>query len=279
MNKPTIAFLGAGTMASSIMGGLIKDHYPREKIWATNTNKAKLATLAAAYDGIHITSDNVEAVEQANIIMLCPKPPAIIPLCREIKKAVLEKNPLVISIAAGITVETLETCFSKNTPIVRCMPNTPALLGCGITGLYAPPRVLQHLRDQAESILRAVGVTEWLLHEHLIDVVTAISGSGPAYYFYLMEILQKEALELGLPPKSARLFSVQTALGAARLALESSTDPETLRAQVTSVGGTTEAAMKVLIEKNVRHIFSDALSRAKERSRELGHQYQLESHS
>jgi pyrroline-5-carboxylate reductase len=276
MSNKTIAFLGAGTMATSMIGGLIADHYPAKNLWASNINKDKLADLAAKYS-INIAASNVDAADKADVIILAAKPPAIISICREIKSVVQNKNPLVISIAAGITTETLERCLSRNADIVRCMPNMPALLGCGITGLYAPARVLQKMRDQAESILRSVGVTEWVLHEHLLDVITAISGSGPAYYFYLMEILQKEAIHLGLPAKTARLFSIQTALGAARLALESNAEPETLRKQVTSVGGTTEAAMKVLMEKDISGIFVAALNKAKERSKELGAQYQLES--
>lgn len=273
MSNAKIAFIGAGTMATSIIGGLVKDQYPAKNIWASNINREKLADLAARYS-INITPDNNEAVSKADIIILAAKPKMIIPICEEIKNTVLDKKPLVISVAAGITTETLEKCFSHTISIVRCMPNTPAILGCGITGLYATTHVPQERRDQAESILRTVGMTEWVLHEYLIDVITAISGSGPAYFFYLMEILQREAESLGLPAKSAKLFSIQTALGAARLALESNADPEALRQQVTSPGGTTEAAMNQLMEGDVASIFAKALAAAKAHSVEMGQQFQ-----
>jgi pyrroline-5-carboxylate reductase len=178
-------------------------------------------------------------------------------------------KPLVISIAAGVRSDALQRWLGGAVPVVRAMPNTPALVQTGATGLYATPAVSATQRDLAESIMRAVGVTVWVEDETLIDTVTALSGSGPAYFFLVMEVLENAAVNLGLPRETARLLTLETALGAAKMALESSEDPATLRARVTSPGGTTERALQIFQQADLAGIFADALAGAQARSQEL----------
>jgi pyrroline-5-carboxylate reductase len=175
----------------------------------------------------------------------------------------------VLSIAAGIRSQTIDAWLGGNTAIVRCMPNTPAMLKCGATGLYATTQVSETQRQQAESIMRAVGLTAWVADEGLIDAVTAVSGSGPAYFFLVMEAMQSAAEQLGLDSDSARLLTLQTALGAARMAIESPDSPATLRERVTSPGGTTEQAILSLENHQLREIFAQAMGAARDRSVEL----------
>jgi pyrroline-5-carboxylate reductase len=183
--------------------------------------------------------------------------------------AVQKKKPLVVSIAAGVRLEDLDRWLGGGLPIVRAMPNTAALIGSGASGLYANERVSEAMRNQAESILRAVGVTVWLADESLMDVVTALSGSGPAYFFLVMEALEQAAIESGLDPKQARLLTLETAFGAAKMALEGHEEPSQLRRRVTSPGGTTEQAVKVLEQGDIRPLFKKAIQAAVTRAREI----------
>jgi pyrroline-5-carboxylate reductase len=180
-----------------------------------------------------------------------------------------KEKPLLISIAAGIRLNDLARWAGDSLPIVRAMPNTPALVGTGASALCANSNVNDTQHDIAESIMRSTGIVTWVEDESLIDVVTALSGSGPAYYFYIMEIMEKAGIELGLTKEQARLLTLQTALGAAKMAMESEDDPEVLRKQVTSPGGTTEQAIKVMQEGKLNELFSKAIRAAFERSQEL----------
>jgi len=182
---------------------------------------------------------------------------------------VQKKKPLVISIAAGVRIEDIDRWLGGGLAIVRAMPNTAALIGSGASGLYANDRVNDGMRNQAESILRAVGVTVWLEDEYLMDVVTALSGSGPAYFFLVMEALEQAAIESGLDPKQARLLTLETAFGAAKMALEGHEEPAQLRRRVTSPGGTTEQAVKVLEEGGLRRLFKNAMQAAGDRARAI----------
>ena len=282
--KKVITFIGAGNMARSLIAGLIQDEADLQ-IRIADPENSQLQSIQTSWQGIAAFSDNIEAVAGTNtadhanntdnvadVVVLAVKPQIMQAVCEPLKAAVLEHNPLIISIAAGISIDSLQQWLGgkdKSLPIVRCMPNTPALVQSGMTGLYANPQVTGAQKDLAESILRAVGSTLWLDNEDKLDAVTAVSGSGPAYYFLVMEAMQNAAQKLGLSAEDSRLLVLQTAFGAAKLALESTDDAATLRQRVTSKGGTTEAALKELIDGGLPELFEKALQAAENRSREL----------
>ncbi len=268
MSSNKLTFIGGGNMASSLIGGLIADGYDSRQITVSDTDSDKLAQLAARFD-VHTETDNDKAVAQAGVVVLAVKPQSLEAVARGIAGSVLRERPLVISIAAGVQADALRSWLGGEVALVRTMPNTPAMIQAGATGLYAGPGVTPAQRDMAESILRAVGLTRWVEEESLMDAVTAVSGSGPAYFFLVMEAIEAAAGEMGLDPETARLLTLQTALGAARMALESSDSPATLRQKVTSPGGTTERALQILEQGRLRGLFAEALKGAQSRSREL----------
>ncbi|MEJ2694934.1 MAG: pyrroline-5-carboxylate reductase [Candidatus Thiodiazotropha sp.] len=255
-------------MAGSLIGGLIADGYDSQRITVSDPDREKLAQLAARFE-VRTETDNAKAVEQAEIVVLAVKPQTLETVARGIAETLAGTRPLIISIAAGIQQSALGEWLGGEVALVRAMPNTPAMIQSGATGLHAGPGVSDEQRDMAESILRAVGLTCWVGDESQMDAVTAISGSGPAYYFLIMEAIEAVALEIGLEADTARLLTLQTALGAARMAMESSDSPATLRQKVTSPGGTTERALKILEEGQLRTLFADAIKGAQSRSREL----------
>lgn len=268
MNKAIIAIIGSGNMGASLIGGLIADGYPANKIWVTDPSTTKLMHLKETF-GVHTTTDNQTAVNTADIVLIAVKPQILPDVAKTLATPIQQRKPLVISIAAGIREYALQTWLGGNIPIVRCMPNTPALIGCGASALFANSHTSHEQRNTAESILRAVGLVVWLEDEKQMDAVTALSGSGPAYFFLVMEILQTIGEQLGLPKDIARLLTLQTGFGATRMALESTLSASELRQQVTSPGGTTERALQVLEKENIRQIFTDALTAATKRSEEL----------
>lgn len=268
MTTSVIAIIGAGNMGSSLIGGLINSGHPADKLIATDTSAEKLAQLAQTFH-IHTTDDNSKAIAMADTVVLAIKPQLFATVVSQIKPIVQQRHPLIISIAAGIREAHIQHWLGDKQAIVRAMPNTPALIGSGAAALFANPYVNDEQRNLAESILRAVGVIVWVTEESLMDTVTALSGSGPAYFFLMMEALQEAAQELGLPAETARLLTLQTALGAARMAIESGKPLEELRHNVTSPGGTTEKAIGVLEENHLKAIFKKAIQAAKYRSEEL----------
>lgn len=268
MSNATIAIIGAGNMGASLLGGLIAKHYLPNNLWITDTDADKLSLLKKQFQ-IHTTVDNHAALAQADVIILAVKPQMLSSVVQELAESIQVKKPLIISIAAGIRISSLQQWLGDNIAIVRAMPNTPALLGCGATGLFANALVSKDQRTLAESILSSVGIALWINDEKLMDVITPLSGSGPAYFFLVIEALQNAAIELGMEPEAARLLTIQTALGSARMASESELDVVELRRRVTSPGGTTERAVQSLEENNIRHLFKAALTAAKERSEEL----------
>lgn len=268
MTSPVIAIIGAGNMGSSLIGGLIKTGHPSKKIWATAASEETLTILRENFK-INTTTDNLKAVQAAEVIIFAVKPQAFGKIAAEISEVLQTHHPLIISIAAGVPTITIQKWLGGKVAVVRCMPNTPALINCGATALFASSLVTSEQRNIAESILRAVGVVVWLSDEKWMDIVTALSGSGPAYFFHMMEALQMAAEELGLPTETARLLTLQTALGAARMAIESGKPIAELRKNVTSPGGTTEKALSVLEENNIRGLYKMALHAAKRRSEEL----------
>jgi len=271
MSQTRIAFIGAGNMASALISGLIADGTAKDLIIASDPNTDQRSHLHDSY-GICTVDNNAEAISDADVVVLAVKPQLLQQVCNELSSHLKDKHCLIVSIAAGIRCSTMSKWLNSDLPIVRCMPNTPAMLQVGATGLYATDNVSNEQRDQAERILRAVGITLWVNEEADIDSVTAVSGSGPAYYFLMMEAMQAAAEKLGLPAETAKLLTLQTALGAARMALESQDDPATLRQKVTSPGGTTEQAILTFEENGLRDIFEQAMTAARDRSISLSEQ-------
>ena len=264
----TIAFIGAGNMAGALIAGLLADGTAPENLIAADPSSDRCETLGTA-TGIRTEQDNRKAAEVADILVLAVKPQILREVAQQLAPLVQERRPLVISIAAGIRCESLQSWLGGNASLVRTMPNTPAMIQSGATVLYATAMVSDSQRGLAESLMRSVGLTQWVTDESLIDAVTALSGSGPAYFFLIMEAMENAARELGLAADTARLLTLQTALGAARMALESSEPPEVLRTRVTSPGGTTEKAVNTLEEGGIRDLFRRALESARDRSVEL----------
>lgn len=273
MSTPTIAFIGAGNMASSIIGGLVESGHPVAAIRAADPSPESLERLRTVAP-VTTSTDNAEVVAGANVVILAVKPQVMAQVLDSIAPAVAEAGALVISIAAGITIDSMRARLGDGTAIVRCMPNTPALLGCGASALFATDSVAEQQRGYAESILGAVGLVSWVPREQALDAITALSGSGPAYFFLFMEAMIDAGCELGLARDTATAMAQQTALGAARMALESDVDLVELRRRVTSPGGTTQAAVESFEADNLRelvkHAMEAAAQRAGEMARELG---------
>ncbi len=272
MDKFKITFIGAGNMATALIGGLVHDKFPPKSICASDVNDQKLTHLEEAY-GINTSGDNKSAISEADVIVLSVKPQMMCEICQDIATVVQQKQPLIISVAAGLNTDHLSGWLGEKAAIVRAMPNTPALIKAGATGLFANEYVSQAQKEVAEKIMRAVGVVLWIDNEEHMDLVTALSGSGPAYYFKIMESLEKAACEMGLPPKTAHLLTLQTALGAARLAIESDDTLSTLREKVTSPGGTTEKGLETMQQAGVEQMLKSTLQAATTRAAELAKEY------
>lgn len=269
MNKHlNIAFIGCGNLSTSLVRGLLASSYPKEKIWVTNRSIEKNQSLRDTL-GVNAGEDNHEAAKHADVIVLGVKPQQMQSLAKDIASIVKEKKPLIISVAIGISTEMLSNWLGGDLAIVRSMPNTPALVSVGASGLYANARVVESQKEFAESLHRAVGLAIWVNQESLIDVVAALSGSGPAYFFYMIEAMQKAAVKLGLAEKEASVLALQTALGASKLANESEDDVETLRRKVTSPKGTTEQAIKVFDERQFPGIIEEGMRATILRAQEL----------
>ena len=268
MTSKTIAFIGGGNMAASLISGLVSDDYDPKRIIVSEPDANKLAALAARFS-IQAAANNPDAVSRADVVVLAVKPQVLEQVAKDLAAAVQQRRPLVISIAAGIRESDLQSWLGGGATLVRTMPNTPAMIQTGATVLHAAENVSAEQRDLAETILRSVGLTRWVDAEEKMDAVTALSGSGPAYFFLVMEAVEQAGLELGLPADTARLLTLQTALGAARMAIESSESPATLRERVTSPGGTTEKALQALEDGGIRDLFRQALNKARDRSIEL----------
>ena len=269
MTDGIISFIGGGNMASSLIGGLIADGRDPASIYATDIDTAKLESLADKFR-IQTSTDNEEAVKLASCVVLAVKPQVMAALVKSLAVPARAHRPLFVSIAAGVREPDILRWLGFDAAIVRSMPNTPALVGSGATALYANAHVSDEQRSLAESVLRAVGLTIWVEDEDLLDAVTALSGSGPAYYFLLMECMERAGTALGLSKDQARTLTIQTAFGAAKMALESNESPATLRARVTSPGGTTERALDTLMVGGIEHLVHEALHSAHQRSVELG---------
>jgi len=272
MKKSRITFIGCGNMGRSLIGGLIANGQSVNSITGTDINAEQRQTAASQFN-IEVLEDNRQAIKDADIVVLAVKPQSMQETLQAITADLAQEKPLLISIAAGIQLSHLEQWAGEELAIVRSMPNTPALIQSGATALCANQFTSDTQRDLAEAIMRSVGLVLWLDDETLMDAVTALSGSGPAYYFLIMEVMEKAATQLGLSQEHARILTLQTAFGAAKMALESNHDAASLRKQVTSPGGTTEQALNVLLEGGIEQLFDDALTAAKNRSIELAEEY------
>lgn len=268
MKQPVIGFIGGGNMARSLIGGLIADGYDISTIRVSDPSDQQRRQIESDY-GIKTAASNDEVIAGADIVVLAVKPQIIKTVAIESGTTIRNNKCLVISIAAGVRVENLERWLGGDVPIVRSMPNIAVLVKSGATALYANAQVTDEQRNQAESILRAVGLTLWVEDETQMDAVTALSGSGPAYLFLVIDVMEHAATKLGLAHETAHLLALQTAFGAAKMALESSEDCATLRARVTSPGGTTEQAVAVLQQGDIQGLFDRALQAAQQRAKEL----------
>lgn len=258
-------------MARSLIGGLTARGLDPAAIRVGEPNAGLRQGLAADF-GVSTHADNAEAVGGAGVWLLAVKPQVLAAVCRGLAEAAQAHDPLVISIAAGVTSGQIAGWLGGGRRVVRAMPNTPALIGAGMTGLFANPRVDAGQRALAERLLGAVGATAWIPAECLMDAVTAVSGSGPAYFFLLAEALEQAAGEQGLDAATARLLSVQTALGAARMLAESDEPARSLRQRVTSPGGTTQAALESMMADGLPALIARAVDAATRRGRELAAQ-------
>jgi pyrroline-5-carboxylate reductase len=259
-------------MAAALIGGLIKRGLPATRVVVADTSKDQLQRLVQGF-GIHAAADNAAAVEGAEVVVLAVKPQQMRAVSLGLAPHVAAAQPLLISIAAGIPHAALARWFGPRIPVIRTMPNRPALNGFGATGLYAPANVGAASRALAETIMAAVSATVWVEHESQMDTVTALSGSGPAYFFLFMEALEAAAHERGLPGDVAHRLTLETAFGAAQMARHSVESLATLREQVTSKGGTTAAALAVLDAAGLRAIVAHAVAAADRRSSELAAEY------
>lgn len=272
MKKCSIGFIGGGNMAASLVGGLVADGYDANGIWVSDVNASSLQRLAESF-GVNTTPDNSVLVEKVDTVVMAVKPPHMRLVAEQIGIQVRAHKTLVVSIAAGIREVDLQRWLGDGVAIVRTMPNTPALVQTGATALYANRYVTESQAELAEAIMRAVGVALWVDKEELMDAVTALSGSGPAYFFLVMEAMINAGIAMGLHDKTAQLLTLQTALGAAKLAMESDEEPGVLRERVTSKGGTTEQALKVLKDGGLERLFASALEAARTRSAEMAQTY------
>jgi pyrroline-5-carboxylate reductase len=267
----TIAFIGGGNMARSLIGGLVARGWRTDQIVVADPMPEQLESLRTQL-GVRVTDDNVTAVREADIVVLAVKPQEMQRAADGIRDAIAARRPLLISVAAGIRASDIQR-WLPGVPVVRSMPNRPSLQGCGMTGLYATADVSTERRAQAEQILGAVGATLWLEREQHMDIVTAVSASGPAYFFLLIEMLEHAGAAQGLAPEVSRKLAVETAYGAGAMARAASDTPAVLREQVTSKGGTTAAALQVLEERHIRDAFDAAVAAATRRAAQLADEF------
>lgn len=263
-----IAFIGAGNMNRAIIIGLINSGFAPANVIVSNPSPEKRESLAKEL-GILQTADNIEAANFADIIVLGVKPYLITDVCQNLSASIELDNKCFISVAAGTTIEQMQTALGNNRPVIRVMPNTPSQLGLGVSGIYASAQVSQEQKGVATQIMESVGIVKWLDNESDIDHIIAVSGSGPAYFFLFMESMAAEALRLGFTEQESRELVQQTALGAAQMVVNSNDSIATLRENVTSKGGTTQAALKAFTDGGLPQLVSKAMQTAIKRAKEM----------
>lgn len=267
-SESTIAFIGGGNMARSLIGGLIARDTAAADIRVSEPVDALRDALARDF-GVGVGADNAAAASGAGLWLLAVKPQVMRAVCEALAPLAQAERPLVVSIAAGITAAQLQRWLGGGVAVVRAMPNTPALLGAGVTGLFGSAEVDANGRERAANLLASAGKTVWIDDEPRMDAVTAVSGSGPAYIFLLAEAMEAAALAEGLPAGAARTLVLETVLGAARMLTESGEDPAELRRRVTSPGGTTQAAIETFERGGFRALVADAIRNATARGGQL----------
>lgn len=264
----TAAFIGGGNMGGALIRGLIARGLPVRNISVGEANQQRRLQLAAEL-GVHVTADNRDAVARADVVVLAVKPQDMAGTVQPLAAAFEQSPPLVLSIAAGIRAADIARWSGPGVAVVRAMPNRPALNGAGATAMFASASLSAAHRELAEQVLGAVGTTVWVPDEDALDVVTALSGSGPAYFFLLAELMTDAAVKLGLERAAAQELAIQTLYGSGRMARDSDGDLARLRTEVTSRGGTTEAALRSFEASDLRGIVATALNAATERGREM----------
>jgi pyrroline-5-carboxylate reductase len=255
-------------MASAIIGGMLESGFIAENIWTSAPNDSHLQTIKQRF-GVRITTDNRYCAQQADILVLAVKPQVMRQVCEDIAPLVQNTRPLVVSIAAGLEAATLDQWLGGGLPLVRVMPNTPSLVGKGAAGLFANDEVNEQQRESIESIFSNIGTALWVEQESLLHAVTGLSGSGPAYFFLMLEALEEVAVEAGLEAATARKLAIQTMAGAAEMAARSEYDPAQLKRNVMSPGGTTEQAVNTFEQGGMRELVGSAYRNAVKRSREM----------
>ena len=268
MENCNITFIGCGNMSRSLIGGLIANNVKTKNLTATDPDEGQRQNMAEQF-GITTLEDNNAAIADADVIVLAVKPQVMHQVVSGLAEAVKGSTKLLVSIAAGIKLDSLSEWLGEPSAIIRVMPNTPALIQAGAAALFANKHVTVSQKNTAESMMRSVGTAIWLESEDLMDTVTALSGSGPAYFFYFMEAMEKAAIDMGLNNEQARLLTIETALGAAKMALLSASDLAELRTQVTSPGGTTEQALNTFKQGKLEELVQAAMNAAKQRLIEL----------
>jgi pyrroline-5-carboxylate reductase len=272
MNNLRIALIGGGNMGRALVGGLLTRGADPRNIFVGEAHAPFRESLTKHF-GVHASADNVSVVGNADAVVLAVKPQDMQAATLPLRDALAARKPLVISVAAGLRADAIATWCGPGIAVVRAMPNRPALVGAGVTGAYAPSGVAPAHRQLATQILEAVGEVVWVDDEAHLDAVTALSGSGPAYFFLLAEEMIRGGIKLGLAPEVARRLSVGTLFGAGQLAHRSDGDVARLRTEITSKGGTTEAALKVFGSAGFDDVVERAVEAAASRSRELAAQF------
>ena len=267
-NSSTISFIGAGNMASAIIGGMLDNGYQAGNIWVSAPDDSHLQALRDRF-GVSVTTDNRHCAQQADMVVLAVKPQVMAEVCRDIAPVVQNTRPLMVSIAAGLTSDTLDGWLGGGLPLVRVMPNTPSLVGKGAAGLFANAAVTGEQKTMVQSVFESIGSALWVDDEEQLHGVTALSGSGPAYFFLMLEALEAAATEAGIAPETARELAIQTMAGAAEMAARSEHDPAQLKRNVMSPGGTTERAINTFEDGGMRDLVQKAYNAAFERSQEM----------
>lgn len=268
----TIGMIGGGNMARALVRGLLRGGHPAPHICIAEPDAGQRALVAALDPGLVIDANNTPVAQNAAVLVLAVKPQILPEVAAALASQRRPAGQLVMSVAAGVTLGSLAGWLGANTPLVRVMPNQPATIGAGVSALAASAAVDTAGRQLAGYIAGTTGSALWLQDETLMDAVTAVSGSGPAYFYLLMECMERAARDLGLPPDLAAALTRETALGAARVVVETGTEPGALRAAVTSPGGTTAAALRIFEQADLAGIVQQALTAARDRSAELGKQ-------
>lgn len=266
--SPTISFIGAGNMASAIIGGMLDNGFQAGDIWVSAPDDSHLQSIRNHF-GVSITTDNRYCAQQADMVVLAVKPQVMADVCRDIAPVVQNTQPLIVSIAAGLNADTLDEWLGGGLPVVRVMPNTPSLVGKGAAGLFANEKVSKERKAMVQTVFESIGTALWVDDEALIHGVTALSGSGPAYFFLMLEALEAAATDAGIEPATARKLAIQTMAGAAEMAARSEHDPAQLKRNVMSPGGTTERAINTFEDGGMRDLVKKAYDAAFERSQEM----------